>query len=130
MAAASHANGGLLTKQDFAAYTVTESAPISCNYRGFTVLSAPPPSSGGVTLCEMLQVLEAYPLKALGFHSSESVHLMAEAMRHAYRDRNTYLGDPAFVDNPIARLLSPHHTEAIRAAHSAASRNPVGSARQ
>ncbi|MGB6353173.1 MAG: gamma-glutamyltransferase, partial [Steroidobacteraceae bacterium] len=115
VAAASHANGGLLTKQDFADYTVTESAPISCNYRGFTVLSAPPPSSGGVALCEMLQVLEAYPLKALGFHSSESVHLMAEAMRHAYRDRNTYLGDPAFIDNPTARLLSPHHTEAIRA---------------
>jgi gamma-glutamyltranspeptidase / glutathione hydrolase len=113
--AASHANGGLLTRQDFAAYTVTESAPISCNYRGYTILSAPPPSSGGVTLCEMLQVLKAYPLKTLGFHSSESVHLMTEAMRHAYRDRNTYLGDPAFVDNPISRLLSVRHVEAIRA---------------
>jgi gamma-glutamyltranspeptidase/glutathione hydrolase len=113
--AASRANGGLLEKQDFAAYTVTESAPISCVYRGYTVLSAPPPSSGGVTLCEMLQVLEAYPLQALGFHSSGAVHFMTEAMRYAYRDRNTYLGDPAFVDNPIARLLSARHTEAIRA---------------
>jgi gamma-glutamyltranspeptidase/glutathione hydrolase len=63
----------------------------------------------------MLQVLEAYPLKALGFHSGDSVHLMTEAMRFAYRDRNTYLGDPAFVENPIARLLSMHHAEAIRA---------------
>jgi gamma-glutamyltranspeptidase/glutathione hydrolase len=115
VAAASHANGGLLTKQDFAAYAITESPPISCKYRGYTILSAPPPSSGGVTLCEMLQVLEAYPLRALGFHSSESVHLLTEAMRHAYRDRNTYLGDPAFVDNPIARLLSAQHIEAIRA---------------
>jgi gamma-glutamyltranspeptidase/glutathione hydrolase len=115
VAASAHAHGGLLTEQDFAAYTVTESAPISCKYRGFTILSAPPPSSGGVALCEMLQVLEAYPLKALGFHSGESVHLMAEAMRHAYRDRNTYLGDPAFVDNPIASLLSAQHTQAIRA---------------
>jgi gamma-glutamyltranspeptidase/glutathione hydrolase len=115
VAASAHAHGGLLTEQDFAAYTVTESAPISCKYRGFTVLSAPPPSSGGVALCEMLQVLEGYPLKALGFHSGESVHLMAEAMRHAYRDRNTYLGDPAFVDNPIASLLSAQHTQAIRA---------------
>jgi gamma-glutamyltranspeptidase/glutathione hydrolase len=115
VAASAHAHGGLLTEQDFAAYTVTESAPISCKYRGFTILSAPPPSSGGVALCEMLQVLEAYPLKALGFHSGESVHLMAEAMRHAYRDRNTYLGDPAFVDNPIVPLLSAQHTQAIRA---------------
>jgi gamma-glutamyltranspeptidase/glutathione hydrolase len=115
VAASSHANGGLLTQKDFAAYEVTESAPISCVYRGYTILSAPPPSSGGVALCEMLQVLEAYPLKALGFHSSDSVHLMTEAMRHAYRDRNTYLGDPAFVENPIARLLSMRHTEAIRA---------------
>jgi gamma-glutamyltranspeptidase / glutathione hydrolase len=115
VADAAHAAGGLLTRQDFAAYTMTESAPISCRYRAYTILSAPPPSSGGVTLCEMLQVLEAYPLKALGFHSSESVHLMTEAMRHAYRDRNTYLGDPAFVDNPITRLLSMSHAEAIRA---------------
>jgi gamma-glutamyltranspeptidase / glutathione hydrolase len=113
--AASRANGGLLTEQDFAAYGVTESAPLSCRYRGYTVLSAPPPSSGGVALCEMLQVLDAYPLQALGFHSSESVHLMTEAMRSAYRDRNTLLGDPAFVDNPLERLLSARHTDEIRA---------------
>ena len=113
--ASSRAGGGLLTKADFAAYAVTESAPISCRYRGFTILSAPPPSSGGVTLCEMLQVLETYPLQALGFHSSDSVHLMTEAMRWAYRDRNTSLGDPEFVDNPVARLLSMRHARAIRA---------------
>ena len=113
--ASSRAGGGLLTKADFAAYAVTEAAPISCRYRGFTILSAPPPSSGGVTLCEMLQVLETYPLQALGFHSSDSVHLMTEAMRWAYRDRNTSLGDPEFVDNPVARLLSMRHARAIRA---------------
>jgi gamma-glutamyltranspeptidase/glutathione hydrolase len=115
VAAASRAGGGLLSKEDFAAYTVTESPPITCLYRGYTVVSAPPPSSGGVTLCEMLQVLQTYPLKTMGFHSSQSVHVMAEAMRFAYRDRNTYLGDPAFIDNPIARLLSKDHTQAIRA---------------
>jgi gamma-glutamyltranspeptidase / glutathione hydrolase len=115
VAGASRANGGLLAPKDFAAYEVTESAPVSCRYRGYTILSAPPPSSGGVAVCEMLQVLEGYPLKALGFHSSDSVHLMTEAMRYAYRDRNRYLGDPAFVENPIARLLSMHHAEAIRA---------------
>jgi len=111
---ASEAHDGLLTREDFAAYTVTESAPISCPYRGYTVMSAPPPSSGGVTLCEMLQVLEGYPLEKMGFHSSASLHVMAEAMRHAYRDRNTYLGDPAFVDNPVERLLSARNAESIR----------------
>ena len=114
VAAETQARGGLLTKQDFAAYTVTESPPVSCPYRGYTVLSAPPPSSGGVILCEMLRILEGYPLQALGFHSSASVHYMTEAMRYAYRDRNRYLGDPTFVDNPIDRLLSDANAAAIR----------------
>jgi gamma-glutamyltranspeptidase / glutathione hydrolase len=115
VSAASHAHGGLLTAADFAPYTATESAPIDCSYRGYTIVSAPPPSSGGITLCEMLQVLQGYPLKAMGFHSSAAVHVMTEAMRHAYRDRNTYLGDPAFIDNPTARLLSASYAESIRA---------------
>src|SRR5450755_1788144 len=116
VSAASRAHGGLLTAEDFAAYTATESAPINCSYRGYTVMSAAPPSSGGITLCEMLQVLQGYPLKAMGFHSGSAVHVMTEAMRHAYRDRNTYLGDPAFVDNPTARLLSAQYAQTIRAA--------------
>jgi len=111
---ASQAHGGILTRADFEKYTVTESAPISCLYRSYTVISAPPPSSGGVTLCEMLQVLDGYDLKALGRGSDESLHLMTETMRYAYRDRNTYLGDPAFIANPIARLLSPLHMQSIR----------------
>ena len=113
--AASIANGGVLTKGDFAAYTVTELKPVICSYRGYTIVSAPPPSSGGVTLCEMLRVLEAYPLKTLGFHSSGSIHLMTEAMRYAYMDRNAFLGDPAFVKNPVDRLLSDGHIKDIRA---------------
>ena len=115
VARAARANGGILTREDFEKYRVTELAPITCSYRGYSIVSAPPPSSGGVTLCEMLQVLEGYPLKSLGFHSAESLHVMTEAMRFAYRDRNTYLGDPAFVDNPVVRLLSERHTESIRA---------------
>ena len=111
---ASQAHGGVLTKADFEKYTVTESVPISCTYRTYTVISAPPPSSGGVTLCEMLQVLEGYNLQALGRGSGETIHLMTEAMRYAYRDRNTYLGDPAFIDNPVVRLLSPLHMQSIR----------------
>jgi gamma-glutamyltranspeptidase / glutathione hydrolase len=125
--AASKAHGGLLTAEDFAAYTVTEAPPISCSYRGYTVLSAPPPSSGGVTLCEMLQILQNYPLRALGFHSSESVHYMAEAMRYAYRDRNRYLGDPAFVANPVERLISTGNAAAIRARISAQRATPSAS---
>ena len=125
VAAASRANGGILTVADFAAYTITESSPITCTYRGYTVVSAPPPSSGGVTLCEMLQIIEAYPLHAMGFHSAASVHVLTEAMRFAYRDRNTYLGDPAFVQNPTQRLLSAEHIKEIPRTNSARARDAV-----
>jgi gamma-glutamyltranspeptidase/glutathione hydrolase len=116
VAAASGANGGILTKEDLAAYEVVEREPVRCAYRGYAILSAPPPSSGGTTICLILAVLEAYPLGELGFHSSAGLHLQAEAMRHAYVDRNFALGDPAFVDNPLAALLAPEHVAAIRAA--------------
>ena len=113
--AASQAHGGILTKADFANYTISETAPTTCEYRGYTIVSAPPPSSGGVVICQMLKVLEPYPLGEYGFHSSAELHVMTEAMRNAYFDRNTYLGDPAFVNNPIERLLSPAHIAEIRA---------------
>ena len=110
----SRANGGILTAQDFADYTVKETSPLNCSYRGFGVVSAPPPSSGGVTLCQILHVLEGYDMKTFGFHSAQSVRLMVEAMRYAYRDRNTYLGDPDFVNNPVERLLSKEYAAQIR----------------
>jgi gamma-glutamyltranspeptidase/glutathione hydrolase len=113
---ASAANGGLLTAQDFADYTVSEAAPVACPYRGYLVLSAPPPSAGGTILCEILNVLSGWDLAGLGYHSPQSLHLMAEAMRHAFVDRNTVLGDPAFVADPRSRLLSPGYAAAIRAA--------------
>jgi gamma-glutamyltranspeptidase/glutathione hydrolase len=108
-------DGGVLTAADFAAYRVTDTAPLSCSYRGAVVLSAPPPSSGGTTLCEILNILERHDMRALGFHSAASVHLMVEAERHAFLDRNTYLGDPAFVSNPLERLLSKEYAAAIDA---------------
>ena len=111
---ASGAGNGIVTSADFAAYHVTQSTPLSCTYRGYVFLSAPPPSSGGVTLCEILLVLEGYDMRALGFHSAQTVHVMIELMRHAYFDRNTYLGDPDFVTNPLAKLLSSDHAAAIR----------------
>jgi gamma-glutamyltranspeptidase/glutathione hydrolase len=112
---ASQANGGLLTLQDFSAYSVTQLHPVVCSYRGYMVLSAPPPSSGGVTLCEMLTILQAYPLGQYGWRSAQEVHLMTEAMRRAYFDRNTYLGDPDFINNPVDRLMGDTHAKAMRA---------------
>lgn len=113
--AASDRNGGLLSLTDFAQYTVGESAPLHCSYRGYTVISAAPPSSGGTTLCETLDVISGFPLAQWGWHSVPSVHDVVEAERRAYADRNTYLGDPAFVRNPIAKLLSPHYAAKLRA---------------
>ncbi len=115
MVEASKSGGGLLTKEDLTGYKVTETAPLTCNYRGYGIISAPPPSSGGTTICEILNILEGYDLKSSGFHSAQSVHLMVEAMRHAFMDRNTYLGDPAFVKNPLERLLSKDYAAQIRA---------------
>ena len=114
--AASTAGNGILTQADLDQYRTRELAPVECNYRGFHVVSAPPPSSGGVILCEMLNVLEGYPLKDWGFRSAQAVHVQIEAMRHAYLDRNTYLGDPDFVKNPLERLLDKAYAAKIRAA--------------
>ncbi|HVC52190.1 MAG TPA: gamma-glutamyltransferase [Stellaceae bacterium] len=116
VATAAAANGGILTAADFAAYTAPEGPPLTCRYRRYRIASVPPPSSGGVTLCEMLNVLSGWNLPAMRPGSAAEIHLLAETMRHAYRDRNTALGDPAFVSNPLALLLSPVHAAAIRAA--------------
>jgi gamma-glutamyltranspeptidase/glutathione hydrolase len=116
VAAASAAGGGLLTEEDFARYTAVWDTPVTCRYRGYTVVAAPPPSSGGVSVCEILQTIEPYPLAKWGYGSVEATHVLVEAERHAYADRNTNLGDPAFVHNPVERLISPEHVAAIRAA--------------
>ena len=108
--------GGLITQADLDRYSTREMPPIECDYRGYHVISSPPPSSGGVTLCEMLNILEGYPLKELGFHSAQAVHYQIEAMRHAYMDRNSYLGDPDFVTNPIAHLTDKAYAARIRMA--------------
>jgi gamma-glutamyltranspeptidase/glutathione hydrolase len=114
VAAAAQAGGGLITAADFAAYRIVEAEPVRCTYRGYHIVSAPPPSSGGVTLCEILNVLSGYDLHAMGFHSAASVHVMAEAMRNAFLDRNTLLGDPAFVRNPVEHLLSDDYASELR----------------
>ena len=114
--ASSQAGKGLITQQDLDGYKTRELAPVECDYRGYHVVSAPPPSSGGVIICEILNVLEGYPLKELGFRSAQSVHYQIEAMRHAYVDRNSYLGDPDFIKNPLDRLLSKDYAAKLRAA--------------
>ena len=114
LVASSQAGKGLIQQADLDQYRVRELAPIECDYRGVHVVSAPPPSSGGVVICEILNVLEGYPLKDMGFHSAAALHVQIEAMRHAYADRNSYLGDPDFVKNPLARLLDKAYAAKIR----------------
>ncbi|MDG4882828.1 gamma-glutamyltransferase [Mesorhizobium sp. WSM4884] len=111
---ASGAKGGILAKGDFEQYAVRELKPATCSYRGYEIISSPPPSSGGVIICEILNVLEGYPLSYLGAGSAETVHVMVEAMRHAYVDRNSALGDPDFVDNPVSKLLDKGYAKEIR----------------
>jgi gamma-glutamyltranspeptidase/glutathione hydrolase len=113
---ASQAGGGLWSAADLAGYQAHERTPVSCDYRGHRVVSAPPPSSGGVILCEILNILEGYPLGQLGFRAAAAVHVQIEAMRHAYLDRNSYLGDPDFVANPVAQLLDKAYAARLRAA--------------
>lgn len=112
--AASERGGGILQKADFAGYKVRDLAPIECDYRGYHVVSAPPPSSGGVTICETLQILQGYDMAAMGFHAAASVHVETEALRQAYYDRNNRLGDPDYVQNPIAELLAPGYAARVR----------------
>jgi gamma-glutamyltranspeptidase / glutathione hydrolase len=104
---------GLLTHQDLASYRAIWRDPIEISYRGYTVYSMPPASSGGITMGEILNIMEGYgPLPPFG--SAALMHREAEAMRRAFTDRNTYLGDPAFVRNPVERLLSKEYASGLR----------------
>jgi gamma-glutamyltranspeptidase/glutathione hydrolase len=111
---ASDKHGGILQMADFTGFTVDESQPLHCKYRGLEVISAPPPSSGGVTLCETLNILAPYDLSKWGWHSTRETHYVIEAERRAYADRNAYLGDPKFVNDPIAQLLDPAYAAKLR----------------
>jgi gamma-glutamyltranspeptidase/glutathione hydrolase len=114
IAEASKQGGGIITTADLANYKVRELPPVECDYRGFHIISSPPPSSGGVMICEILQILQVYDLKSMGFHSADDVHYLVEAMRRAFADRRD-LGDPAYVKNPVAELISPEHAAKLRA---------------
>lgn len=114
--AASKANGAILSSDDFTKYSVSETAPVECSYRGYAIYSAPPPSSGGTAICLILHIVEAYPMRDWGYHSARAVHVLAEAMRHAFVDRNFLLGDPDFIKNPLGKLLSKEYAAKLSAA--------------
>lgn len=105
--------GGIWTLDDLAGYRAVERDPIRIDYEGFELITAPPPSSGGIAIAQILNLIEPYDLPSLS--QVERIHLLAEAMRRAYRDRALYLGDPDFVDIPTDMLLSPFYASGLRA---------------
>jgi gamma-glutamyltranspeptidase/glutathione hydrolase len=109
------AHDGLITAQDLSEYQPVERAPVTGTYRGYQVVAMPPPSSGGVHLIQMLNVLEGWNLAALGHNSAAYLHRLIETMRRAYADRGEYLGDPDFVAVPVTELTSKDHAARLRA---------------
>ncbi len=107
--------GGMITEEDLARYGAQERTPIMGAYKGYEILSMPPPSSGGTALVEMLNILEGFDLPTMGHNSADYVHHLAEAMRRAYRDRALYLADADFADPPLERLTSKEYAEVLRA---------------
>jgi gamma-glutamyltranspeptidase/glutathione hydrolase len=108
-------HGGIITVADLKAYKAIERTPLSGAYHGYTILTAPPSSSGGIALLEMLGILDGTGYEKEGAGSASSIHYLAESMRRAYADRNEYVGDPAFVKVPIAGLLDPAYLTRLRA---------------
>jgi gamma-glutamyltranspeptidase / glutathione hydrolase len=107
--------GGIITHEDLRRYSAEWRTPVEFSYRGHRVISMPPASSGGVTLAIMANILDGFPLDRLGWHSQASLHLIAEAMRRAFADRNHFLGDPAFVQFPQEMLVSREYAARLRA---------------
>ncbi|HEX6938873.1 MAG TPA: gamma-glutamyltransferase, partial [Longimicrobiales bacterium] len=109
------AHGGLITREDLKNYKAVKRAPVTGTYRGYEIISMPPPTSGGVAIVEMLNVLEGYDVGKMGYGSADAIHLMTESMRRAYADRAHYLGDPDFnKDMPLARLMSKEYAAELR----------------
>ena len=127
LAAAVQKGGGLISADDLAHYEVKEREPVKGTYRGYEVISAPPPSSGGIGLIEMLNILEGYDLAKLGNRSAESMHLTLEAFRRVFFDRAEFLGDPDFTKIPVAQLIDKRYAaawqETIDPKHASASKD-------
>jgi gamma-glutamyltranspeptidase/glutathione hydrolase len=114
LAAEMQRKGGLITAQDLAEYEVKERPPIQGTYRGYEIISAPPPSSGGITLIESLNILEGYDLGRFGNRSADAIHLTTEAFRRAFFDRAEFLGDPDFNKLPVPQLIDKKYADAWR----------------
>ena len=127
LAASIQKGGGLISAEDLAHYEVKERKPIRGTYRGYEIISAPPPSSGGIALLEILNILEGYDLAKLGNRSAQSVHLTLEAFRRAFFDRAEFLGDPDFSKIPVAQLIDKRYAaawrESINPSHASASKD-------
>jgi len=126
LAAAMQKGGGLITVDDLAHYEVKEREPVRGTYRGYEIISAPPPSSGGTVLIESLNIAEGYDLAKLGDRSAQSIHYVTEAFRRAFFDRAEFMGDPDFSKIPVAQLIDKKYAtawrESIDANHASASR--------
>jgi gamma-glutamyltranspeptidase/glutathione hydrolase len=114
LAAGMQAHGGLITLADLKNYTVVEDKPLEGKYRGYSILTAPPPSSGGAGILQMLGVMEGSGYEKSGAGSAASLHYLAETMRRYFADRSEYMGDPEFVKVPISRLLDPRYISDLR----------------
>ena len=106
--------GGSMSLQDLANYEAIAREPVKGDYRGYEIVSMPPPSSGGIHIVQILNILEGYPLKEYGQNSAQTIHLMAEAMQLAYADRAEYLGDSDFIDVPASGLASQAYADKLR----------------
>jgi len=122
-----HKGGALLTLKDLAHYNVVERTPVTGTFHNYTIISAPPPSSGGIVLVSALNILEGYDLAKLGDRTPESIHFITEAYRRAYMDRTDYLGDPDYNDIPTAQLTAKPYADAWRASIEPNSATPSGS---
>jgi len=107
-------NGGLITNHDLKNYKALIRKPVEGEYRGYKIYSMPPPSSGGVVLIEMLNILEQFPLSSLGHNTAKTIHIFAEVMKYAYADRSKYLGDPDFSPVPVTWLTSKKYAKSIK----------------
>jgi len=114
IASAMKSGGGLITTEDLASYRVLIREPVHGTYRGYEIYSMPPPSSGGVHLIQILNLLEAFPIGKYGHNTAQTIHLMAESMKLAYADRSKYLGDPDFVSMPVSGLISKRYADVLR----------------
>ncbi len=108
------ANGGLITKEDLKAYKAVERQPLTGRYKGYDLITAPPPSSGGIGILQMLGVLEGSGYEKGGWGAASTIHYLAEVMRRYYADRSEYLGDPDFTKVPIRALLNPDYIKKLR----------------